>query len=178
MARNSQKLRIVTLKTVKKTGFLLMLIIVFELILFPAPTSAAENIIEEPKDIQGAVVKEEIKIIEVRNNLPENENLRVKWTGYYTITAYNSEVGQTDSTPCLTANLFNVCEHGIEDTIAVNFLKYGTKVRIPDIFGSQVFVVRDRMNKKYNDRLDIWMIDKKKAKKFGFKIAKIEVLEP
>ena len=94
------------------------------------------------------------------------------------ITAYASLPEQTDSTPCITANGFNVCEHGIEDTIAANFLKYGTRVKMPEVFGDRVFVVRDRMNKRYQDRIDIWMKNKADAKQFGVKILKIEVLVP
>ena len=85
--------------------------------------------------------------------------------------------GQSDATPCITANGFNLCKHGIEDSIAANFLKFGTKVRIPDLFGDRVFVVRDRMNRRYTDRVDIWMKSYDNARDFGLKYAKIEVLQ-
>jgi 3D (Asp-Asp-Asp) domain-containing protein len=98
-------------------------------------------------------------------------------TSTHSMTAYNSEPGQTDNSPCITANGFNVCEHGVEDTIAANFLKFGTKVRIPELFGDRVFVVRDRMNKRYSNRVDIWMNNYSDAIKFGVKTAKIEVLK-
>ncbi len=98
-------------------------------------------------------------------------------TSTHVITAYNSEPGQTDNSPCITANGFDVCEHGQEDTIAANFLKFGTKVKIPELFGDRIFVVRDRMNKKHPNRVDIWMLDKKAALKFGVKTAKIVVIE-
>ncbi|GEM_PF-1455440 len=94
-----------------------------------------------------------------------------------TITAYNSEVSQCDSSPCITANGYNVCKYGLEDTVAVNHLSFGTKVKIPEIFGDRVFIVRDRMNAKHSNRLDIWMLDKEKALNFGIKRAKIEVVE-
>jgi 3D (Asp-Asp-Asp) domain-containing protein len=92
------------------------------------------------------------------------------------ISAYNSEAAQCDSTPCVTANGFNVCEYGVEDTIAANFLKFGTKVKIPELFGDKVFVVRDRMHPRYANRVDIWMKDKADAKQFGVKLAKVEVV--
>jgi len=95
----------------------------------------------------------------------------------HTMTAYNSEVGQTDNSPCITANGFNVCKHGIEDTIAANFLPMGTKVKIPELFGDRVFVVRDRMNKKHPNRVDVWMKDRHDAIQFGVKVAKIQVLK-
>lgn len=110
---------------------------------------------------------------------PENkpaDPYRVVKTSTHTMTAYNSEAAQTDSTPCITANGFNVCNHGIEDTVAANFLPMGTKIRIPDLFGDRVFTVRDRMNKRYSDRVDIWMLHKTDALKFGVRKARIEVL--
>ncbi|OGF27868.1 hypothetical protein A2477_01575 [Candidatus Falkowbacteria bacterium RIFOXYC2_FULL_47_12] len=99
----------------------------------------------------------------------------VSW-GVRTITSYNSEAGQTDDSPCITANGFNVCEHGIEDTIAANFLKFGTKVRMPALFGDRVFMVRDRMNERYSDRVDVWMVNKADSKAFGVRRAEIQVL--
>ena len=114
--------------------------------------------------------------------LPENKNKAVKpvkpiFSDWYIITAYNSEVGQTDNSPCTTANGFNVCVHGEEDTIAANFLPFGSKVRIPNLFGDRIFVVRDRMNSRFHERVDVWMINKMDAKKFGVKLAKIEVIK-
>lgn len=114
---------------------------------------------------------------------PENDSatttpaVKVIRTSTHTITAYNSEAAQTDTSPCITANSFNVCEHGVEDTIAANFLKFGTKVKIPELFGDRVFIVRDRMNKKHPNRVDIWMKDKTDARKFGVKVAQIQVIE-
>lgn len=102
---------------------------------------------------------------------------KVKSTSVHVMTAYNSEVGQTDNSPCITANGFDVCKHGQEDTIAANFLKFGTKVRIPELYGDRIFVVRDRMNVKHPNRVDIWMKDRSSAIKFGVKTAKIQVLE-
>ncbi len=93
------------------------------------------------------------------------------------ITAYNSEVAQTDDSPCITANGFNVCEHGQEDTIAANFLRFGTKVKIPELFGDRVFVVRDRMASRYTNRVDVWMKDYAEAVNFGVKVATIQVME-
>ncbi len=84
-----------------------------------------------------------------------------------TVTAYNSEVGQCVSTPCITANGFNVCEHGIEDVIATNILPFGTKVMFPELYGDKVFTVQDRMNAKYSYRADIWMLNHSDAIQFG-----------
>ncbi len=115
---------------------------------------------------------------EFKNKLPKNSDNPVAYARNVVFTAYNSEVGQCDSTPCITANGFNVCEHGIEDTIAMNGVRMGTKVRIPELYGDRVFVVRDRMNSRYGaDRADIWMISKQEAKQFGVKLALVEFLK-
>ena len=119
-------------------------------------------------------IEEEIIEKEKKPVVPENKIIR---TSTHVITAYNSETAQTDDSPCITANGFNVCEHGVEDTIAANFLKFGTKVQIPELFGERVFIVRDRMNKKHPNRVDIWMVNRKDAVKFGVKTAKIVVIK-
>jgi len=105
------------------------------------------------------------------------KTIKVVRESTHTMTAYNSEAGQTDDSPCITANGFNVCKHGIEDTIAANFLPMGTKVKIPELYGDRVFVVRDRMNKKHPNRVDVWMKNRSDALKFGVKVAKIQVIE-
>lgn len=94
-----------------------------------------------------------------------------------TLTAYNSLPEQTDATPCITANGFDLCKHWTEDTIAANFLKFGTKVRIPELFGDRIFVVRDRMNQRFSDRVDVWFKDKQDARQFGKRTARIEIVE-
>ncbi len=96
---------------------------------------------------------------------------------YVIATAYTSEVAQTDASPCTTANGFNVCKNGVENVIAANWLKLGTKVRIPDQFGNRVFTVQDRMAKKHSDKIDIWMKNKKNALQFGKRTVKVEVLK-
>lgn len=129
-------------------------------------------VVEPTYSIAGVVEPEPLDIQQAANVVG---GAFMSW-GVRTITSYNSEPGQTDDSPCITANGFNVCEHGIEDTIAANFLKFGTKVTIPDLFGERVFVVRDRMNQRYPDRVDVWMIHKADAKVFGVRRAEINVL--
>lgn len=90
------------------------------------------------------------------------------------ITAYSSTPEETDSTPFITASGKNVRD-GI---IANNLLPFGTKIRIPSIYGDKVFVVEDRMNKKKNNNhFDIWFPSKNLALNFGVKTAEIEVLQ-
>ena len=95
----------------------------------------------------------------------------VKW-GTVTATAYNSLSWQTDSTPWITA-AGTRCREGV---IAANFLPFGTKVIIEG-FGDQVFVVEDRMNRRYKYRIDIWMRAYSDALKFGQRKVRYYVLE-
>lgn len=167
---------------------------VFQFALFYAPTLADEAIKDanaasndEIIVINDSIIKSETMDLEAANlktatstpvatSTPEKVEKVVK-TSTHTITAYNSEAAQTDSSPCITANGFNVCKHGIEDTVAANFLPMGTKIKIPDLFGDRIFIVRDRMNKKHPNRVDVWMKERPAAIKFGVKVAKIQVVE-
>lgn len=190
----------------RKQGVIVLIIIacVFQFVLFYAPALAADSVktakasandddllIANEIMIKDGVAPANVTIITDNELTPAKEiksttetakassmvEYIVVSTSTHVMTAYNSEPGQTDNSPCITANGFNVCEHGEEDTIAANFLKFGTKVRIPELFGDRIFVVRDRMNKRHADRVDIWMKNRNDALKFGIKTAKIEVLK-
>lgn len=91
-------------------------------------------------------------------------------------TAYSSTESQTDSTPHITASNKKVYD-GI---LAANFLKFGTKVRIPNLFGAKIFTVEDRMNRRFNKanppRVDVWFATLAEAKNFGVKTLEIEIL--
>lgn len=91
-----------------------------------------------------------------------------------TVTAYSSTPDQTDDSPFITAN-GTVVHDGI---VAANFLKFGTRVRFPTLYGDKVFVVTDRMNVRYNYHLDIWMPSRESAKQFGVKYVDVEILQP
>lgn len=92
-------------------------------------------------------------------------------------TAYSSTIDQTDDTPCITANGFDLCENGKEEIIAINGLKFGTKVRLPALYGNRVFTVADRMNARYSaNRIDIWMTSHDRAVDFGAKRVEMEIV--
>jgi len=101
-----------------------------------------------------------------QNYVPSKKTMAI-W-----VTSYNSEPGQTDSTPFITAFGTQVRD-GI---VATNYLPKGTKVRFPDLFGEKVFVVEDRMNVRYNKRMDIWSADKEFSRQFGARYLRMEVL--
>ncbi len=96
------------------------------------------------------------------------------------VTAYNSHPSQTDSTPCLTASGLDVCQRsleGAEDIVATNlmYLPFGTKIRMPELFGDKVFIVHDRMNARYSRTVDVWMAEYAMAKQFGKQWTEIEI---
>lgn len=178
------------LKLVKYLDIALVFILAFDYLLYPLPTIAknvAENnyidekhsmlvkIADAAEEGLNDIVKD--KEPTVKNHLPVNKEKDIKRSGYYKLTAYNSEAAQTDASPCTTANGFNVCEYGVEDTVAANFLPFGAKVRVPDLFGDRVFIVRDRMNPRFDNYIDVWMREKSDAIKFGVQYAKVEVLK-
>lgn len=106
------------------------------------------------------------------NSLKPAAQAEERYTTVRTVTAYTSTVDQCDSTPFITANGTRVHD-GI---VAANWLKFGARVRIPEMFGDKVFIVTDRMNPRFADRMDIWMDDYDAAIKFGARRLTIEVL--
>lgn len=198
----SRKLSKIERAIIRSVAFILF----FDFILYPYPIMAKQIALEDIFSLQFIGLKSDSEINscqasqtvyieqeEVKNEttpmaigvkmadkeamLSDITDSKVTNHGYHQLTAYTSEVAQTDNSPCTTANGFNVCEHGVEDTIAANFLKFGTKVRIPELFGNRVFIVRDRMNKRHPERLDVWFKDKGAAIKFGIRTARVEVVE-
>ncbi len=100
---------------------------------------------------------------------------RIKREMRVTVTAYSSTQDQTDSSPFITASGARVAE----GLIAHNGLPFGTRVRFPEIFGERVFVVQDRMNRRYGPYMaDIWMRSRHQAKQWGVKRITMQVLEP
>jgi 3D (Asp-Asp-Asp) domain-containing protein len=91
---------------------------------------------------------------------------------YLHITAYSSDVDQTDNTPFITANGTYVHD-GI---VATNLLPFGTQVQIPALFGDKIFTVEDRMNHRMTDGMDIWMPSRARAIFFGSNYANVVVL--
>ncbi|MDD2758168.1 MAG: hypothetical protein PHD72_02215 [Patescibacteria group bacterium] len=89
------------------------------------------------------------------------------------ITAYTSTPDQTDDTPDIAAT----GKHVYDGMIAANWLPFGTKVKIPALYGDKIFTVDDRMNKRYGyGRMDIWLdATKAEARQFGVKRVEVEI---
>lgn len=95
-----------------------------------------------------------------------------RYTTRIIVTSYNSVPEQTDSTPFITAS----GTHVRDGVVASNYLPIGTRVRFPDVFGSKIFIVEDRMNARYDKKIDIWSDDLQFSKNFGVRYLKMEVL--
>lgn len=89
-------------------------------------------------------------------------------------TAYSSTVDQTDDTPFIAANGTYVHD----GMVAANFLPFGTVIKIPEVYGDKIFVVEDRMHRRFQNRIDVWFPDRQSALEFGHKEeVKIQILE-
>jgi len=89
------------------------------------------------------------------------------------LSGYNSEVAQTDDSPFITAKGTHV-RWGI---VASNMFPFGTVIKIPSLYGDQIFVVEDRMNTRYQQNVDIWFESKAEALKLGRRTVQIEVIQ-
>jgi 3D (Asp-Asp-Asp) domain-containing protein len=89
------------------------------------------------------------------------------------VSAYTSEVAQTDDSPFITAN----GTHVRDGIVATNMFPFGTVLKIPSLFGDKIFVVEDRMNKRYQKNVDVWFADKDAALKLGRRLVSIEVIK-
>ena len=89
------------------------------------------------------------------------------------VTAYSSTPEETDDTPFITAAGTKVRD-GI---VALNFLPFGTKVKIPTVFGDKILVVEDRMHPRKAGFVDVWMPTKTAAIRFGISRTTLIVLD-
>ncbi len=147
-------------------GILIELLPIFE-----AQTQKTEGWADVPIPERLAMV-EENSLLAISN--PSNPEPQVTQKIRVVITAYSSSPWETDSNPFITAS-GNWVKEGI---VANNMLPFGTKIKIPELYGDKVFVVEDRMHwKKGYYHVDIWFASYWEAKNFGAKRSYIEVLE-
>ena len=95
-------------------------------------------------------------------------------------TAYNSEVGQTDNSPFITATGTRVRPGVIalsRDLLRV--FPYGTRVTLHDSAGllnGRVFIVEDTMNVRLANTIDIWMGSRAQALRWGARTVRITAI--
>jgi 3D (Asp-Asp-Asp) domain-containing protein len=123
-----------------------------------------------PKEDEKILIIQGNSILRI-SNLEKNEGpLRISAI----VTAYSSTPWETDGDPYITAS-GKIVRDGI---VANNLLPFGTKIKIPEIFGDKIFVVEDRMSwEKGNYQFDVWFEDYFEALNFGAKKTYVEILE-
>lgn len=186
------------MKIVKKHGykhlvFWVLFVFVFNFVFFPVPILAKESSNLESEVFLPGVIKNEasdskeqfndygVVLDKTFNHLPKNPNRpwKVVETLHIPVTAYNTgDVNQCWGDPCISANGENIClalEKGYR-RCAANFVPLGTRLNIEG-FGD--CLVTDRMNERYHYRVDIAMKldEKQKAKEFGIKKLKVEIVK-
>ncbi len=141
------------------------------------PQHAAALSVEQERNGSGVAVEQAPEMFvsagEANLILPTVDPLPAKQILFVVATAYSSSFDETDGDPFTTASGARV-RHGV---VAANGLPFGTKLRIPDVYGDTVFTVLDRMSSRYEkNRIDLWMSTKQQAKQWGVKYIKMEVL--
>lgn len=141
------------------------------------PTQGGKNSLSHIEIISLNLPEQEIKLLDNNTILaqtsPFNPERAIRSMSVV-VTAYSSTPWETWGNPFITAAGTYV-KDGI---IANNYLPFGTRVRIPEIYGEKIFVVEDRMHsRKGNYHIDIWFPSYCEALNFGVKRTYIEVLE-
>lgn len=88
------------------------------------------------------------------------------------LTAYTSSPEETDDTPFITAS----GGYTGDGVAAANFLPFGTKFTVPEVFGNKVFTIEDRMHPRKVNFVDIWVKDKSTAYRIGIRETEIHIL--
>jgi len=135
----------------------------------PAHATALLGMLDVPATV--VLVKNADETGNYVNSFPVSSQREARRKLARMVTAYSSTPDQTDSTPFITANGTRVHD-GI---VAANWLKFNTRIRIPELYGDKVFIVTDRMNARFSNRMDIWMETRQEAQTFGLRRLTIEI---
>ena len=147
------------------------------LLFFELKTSAVEAVFEvfpvQNSDVPQLPIVQGNSFSSVYNPFSTEQSLSTLEKISVIVTGYSSTLEETDSSPYITATGSQV-KDGI---VANNLLPFGTKIRLPELYGDKVFVVDDRMNARKGDyHIDIWFPSHGEAENFGAKITYIEIL--
>ncbi len=111
--------------------------------------------------------------------IQKNTRYTVRSETIRVVTAYNAgDPGQTDNTPCISANGENLCKalaNG-KKRCAANFVPLGSRLYVDKI---GVCLVSDRTNKRYRNRVDIAMQkdEFQKARRFGRQKLTVKIID-
>ncbi len=104
------------------------------------------------------------------------ENFERRWVR---LTAYAPLDPRAQEGMCFSGNPMITASgtHVRDGIVAANFLSFGTKIRVPSLFGDKVFTVEDRMSSRYTNTVDVLVSSQREAINFGIKRAYIEILK-
>lgn len=160
MSQNNKKFYIVTL-------IILGILIGFPPV-FGLKTANQKEFSPDALDLTNKLAMAEQNTLLPTNSQSENKKMEV------IVTAYSSNVWETDDTPFITASGETVRD----GVIANNLLPFNTRVKIPELYGNKIFVVEDRMHYlKSPYQIDLWFPSHDQATDFGVKKTYIEVLD-
>jgi 3D (Asp-Asp-Asp) domain-containing protein len=130
----------------------------------PVKSELSQEFVQTAHQIRGDLIRAMDLIEEIFGHPVDLNSVR---SVPVTITAYTSTVEQCDATPYVTASMHGV-RTGVlavsRDLIDEMGLYFGKRVLIP---GHGVFEVRDLMNRRWKQRVDIWHEDIEVARHFG-----------
>lgn len=89
------------------------------------------------------------------------------------VTAYTSSADECGNDLGITAS-GALARDGV---VACNFLPFGTRLKIPAMFGDKEFEVKDRMAKSKQDFIDVWVETKPEAFRIGKSYNTIVILD-
>ena len=163
---------------VKLERFLFIAVIALIILIFSC-SAKLSKINQENNKVQ---VKEVIKYVErdihsfwIRYDIAllKNESEIINLDNI-TITSYNNEAEQTDSSPHIMASNRMVYEGAVaisRDLRKKYNLKWGD---IVEVF-NDYYVIEDLMNDKYKNRIDIFSFSKEKSKSIHYKHQKVKI---
>lgn len=160
---------------------LIMLLVVAVLateFVFPKQIAQAARALEDVQ-VANAATKEQalapkyVPVVKLDEPRQVEKVYHVVGSTWMQVSAYNSLPGQTDGSPFITASS-TFTRDGI---VASNYFPIGTLIRFPDYSGDKVYRVEDRMNKRYNKVVDIWMPEKADAISFGRRSLRVEIVK-
>jgi len=170
----SKHLKIPSFSREKAGSYILILSIIALLSLFALKDYRVKADVETPLEPSSLLISQSNCLLPLSNPLLLKGKTKATDRVQAVITAYSSTPWETDSTPTITA----AGTKTRDGVIANNLLPFGTKVRIPELYGDKIFVVEDHMSWRRGDQqFDIWLPSHSEAKSFGVKRTYIEILE-
>ncbi len=157
------------MKIIKQTSryfiYLALAVVIAYNIVFPINIGHADDELTALAYTGSEASQTNYQLPEVKERAPRQEKS-------VRITGYSSTVDQCDGDPFTTASGSQVHV----GTVANNCLPFGTKLKFPELFGDQIFVVEDRMNSRYGCEVyDIWMPERSQALAIGSQYTKVQV---